>query len=170
MEKTSRETCLHPAGKDRPAVMVQKDHPEIEFRGCMDTLDAAFLLTAVLAQKENDEAVAGALWEMQAFARSITRAHATMTPMEMTELMHLTPERIHVLSHNPPGGWLHMGKDTTELMAYVNLLRTQVRTAERAAVRAFRGRDDIIGALNILSSAVHVLLCRMQAEQKGIQV
>jgi len=162
MEKTSRETCLH------ASVMVGKDHPAIEFRGCMDTLDATFILAAVFARKENHEALARDLWEMQAFARNIIRAHAVMKPMVLTELMGLAPEKIHALSHNPPGGHLHMGKDTTELMAYVNLVRTQVRTAERAAVRALDDRDDIVDALNILSSAVYVLLCRMYA-QKGMQ-
>jgi len=164
MKKTSRETCLH------TSVMVEKDHPAIDFRGCMDTLDAMFILAAVMAGKENQETLSRDIWELQAFARRIMRAHAAIRPMEPVDLMGMSPSDIHARSHNPPGGHLHMGKDTTELMAYVNLVRTEVRTAERAAVRAFPdGRDDIIDALNILSSAVYVLLCRMHAEQKGIR-
>lgn len=161
MEKTARETCLH------ASVMVGKEHPAIEFRGCMDALDAGFILAEAHAREEGQTKFCRSLCEMQEFARRIMRAHVLTEPMEPTELMGLAPGEIHRLSHNPPGGHLRMGIDTTKIMAYTNLVRTQVRTAERAAVRAGES-DSVIGALNILSSAVYVLLCRMYAQLKGL--
>jgi len=160
MEKTSRETCLY------NGVMVTKDHPAIEFRGCMDTLDAAFALAGAVARRQGDDEISRALWELQGFARRIMRQHALQKPMALLNLLGLSPKEIHEKSHNPPGGHLHMGQDTTELMAHVNLVRAEVRAAERAAARAFPDeRDDIIDALNILSSAVYVLLCGMHARR-----
>ena len=54
-------------------------------------------------------------------------------------------------------------------MAHLNLVRTQVRETELAAVEAFfdptKGpeREDILTALNRLSSAVYVMMCRLKA-------
>ena len=36
--------------------VVNKSHPEIEFRGCLDTLDATIVLTSVIALEEGDRA------------------------------------------------------------------------------------------------------------------
>jgi ethanolamine utilization cobalamin adenosyltransferase len=51
------------------------------------------------------------------------------------------------------------------LAARLNLLRTRVREAELLAVRVFGpgedGRDDLILAMNRLSSALYWLFCRL---------
>jgi ethanolamine utilization cobalamin adenosyltransferase len=167
MKKTSRETCLYPAGKDAPEAVVGKDHPEIEFRGRMDTLDAVIILAAAVARKEGARALAKDLIELQRFARGVTSAHASGRSLEPEALLGRSYGEIHRLSHRPPGGHPDLGEGTSELLAYVNLVRTQVRSAERAAVRALADRDDIVDALNVLSSAVHVLLCSLHAREKG---
>lgn len=167
MKKTSRETCLYPAGKDSPEAVVGKDHPEIEFRGRMDTLDALFVLAAAIARRENEYALSDDLLELQAFARGVTGAHAVGRPLEPAALLGRSYQEIRRLSHHPPGGHPVLGKGTPELTAYVNLVRTQVRAAERAAVGALPDRDDLVDALNVLSSAVHVLLCSLYARRQG---
>ena len=54
-------------------------------------------------------------------------------------------------------------------MAHLNMVRTQVRETELAAVEAFFDpteglqREDIIKALNRMSSAVYVMMCRLKA-------
>ena len=58
--------------------------------------------------------------------------------------------------------------DMDRLALRLNLLRTQVREAERLAVDAFppdngQARVDIVRTLNRLSSAVYVLFCRVLA-------
>ena len=130
----------------------------------MDALDACVIKAGVMADQQGDKRSADALWELQAFERRITHAHAKDRPLARIPLMGESWESLHEQSHHPAGGHLHMGRDTTPLMAQVNELRTVARTAERAAVRAFSGkRDDLIEALNLFSSAVYVLLCRMHA-------
>ena len=42
----------------------------------------------------------------------------------------------------------------------LNRLRTRVREAEIAAIRALPERTDILRAMNRLSSAVYVIFCR----------
>ncbi len=74
MKKTSRETCLYPAGKDAPEAVVEKDHPGIEFRGRMDTLDAMFILAAAVARKEGEHALARDLIEPEVRPRRHRRA------------------------------------------------------------------------------------------------
>ena len=54
--------------------------------------------------------------------------------------------------------------------ALLNSLRTAVRETEAVAVEAFREgarftRGDLIEALNRMSSAVHILMCRYLAGQ-----
>ena len=52
-------------------------------------------------------------------------------------------------------------------MPHINELRTQVRQVERYAVDEFCGdRDDIIAALNRLSSYVYVILLELMKERE----
>ena len=48
----------------------------------------------------------------------------------------------------------------------LNRLRTQIRETELAAAAAFPGqREDLLLALNRLSSGIYILFCRLVAEQ-----
>ena len=55
------------------------------------------------------------------------------------------------------------------LAARLNLLRARTREAELAAERAFAEgeREDILKAMNSLSSAVYILFCRLLAGEYG---
>lgn len=148
--------------------VVNKSHPEIEFRGCLDTLDATIVLTSIIALEEGDSLLSERMWEVQDYVRGITRSHACIRPLLNEKLFGYTMEELHDMSHNPKGGHLFVTRGTIKLMAYVNMVRVQVRTAERAAARAFDDdRVDIIQALNALSSAIYVLMCWMNNASSG---
>jgi ethanolamine utilization cobalamin adenosyltransferase len=103
--------------------------------------------------------------------------------LEEFTLIGLTEQEIREISHNPKKtlGIPHFmpTHEMGEMMAELNLVRTQVRETELAAVEAFfnptKGlqREDIVKALNRMSSAVYVIMCRLKAgkyENQGFKL
>ena len=153
--------------------LVSKLHPRIEFRGKLDSLTARILLIQCKAQSAGREALAEALGEVLGRTREILAAEVREVPLETGTLLGMTDAELRHASHDvrqscgidhpiPHAG---MG----ELALEVNLLRTQVREAELSAMRAFTDeagrctRNDLVQALNRLSSGVYLIFCRMLA-------
>jgi len=151
--------------------LVPKNHPRIVFRGKLDSLQAQ----VVLIQCElDDQALIAALGDILNYLREISRCEVLDQPFEQDTLIGLSHAELRAQSHNPQK---YFGVPVMRLPDYkfgrdyaqINSLRTAIREAELTAVAAFETEDgvsrtDIVQALNRLSSAAFVLMCRMLGE------
>ena len=160
--------------KDR---LVPKTHPRIVFRGIIDSLEAEVIETQVVISEFEKKAgslnsrnseLSGNLEEILKFLRAIMAAEVKEEPLSSPFLFGMNSEALQQKSHeffesgNTP---LLPTYTHGRLASRLNILRTKVREAEIAAVRAFGPgeedeREDIILALNRLSSAFWILYCR----------
>ena len=149
--------------------LVPKTHPEIAFRGKLDTLQAEILRVQLAAFAEHRPGLDRDIAELLSFTRAILAAEVKDEPLAPIRLLGLDSAGIRRASQHPqeelgighPIPEASMGAVCVEL----NFLRTQVREAELAAVNAFTvngkiTRPDIIEALNRLSGAVYIIFCR----------
>lgn len=150
--------------------LVPKTHPRILLRGKLDTAIAA----AVLTQAEFDAAgklpakLKAWLGDLRSWLGTILRAEVTGEPVPELSMGEMNLEAIHAISHNPKKyvGHEHLVPDAAHGpdVARLNCLRALVREVELAAMQAFARpdlsveREDIVMALNRLSSAVYVLM------------
>lgn len=189
---------------------VTKDAPLILFRGALDHCQAEIIVTQAMLDQEIlfarsiDPAIEASLKRLQNdlqelvdVLRDIMTAEYTGEPLKGVEpdgsggtlrLFGLTLDELQEHSHNAEE---HYGIPTMtrpdhtfgEVYAHLNLIRTELRQVETAAVRLFlqnaavsSGEDfaaeapvvpdrrDILYVLNRLSSAAHVLMCRHLSE------
>ncbi len=155
----------------RENILVFKDHPRIEFRGRIDTLEAEILLAQ---QASGDYPVLrDELEEILSFVRSLIRADVLNEPVKEFHFLGLDAAQLRAHSHYPAkyygqGHFMPSWRDPPALLA-VNKVRTAVRETERAAYRAFRDengsvtREDIILALNRLSSLCWIIEIKLKA-------
>ncbi|MBO5867975.1 MAG: ATP-binding protein [Oscillospiraceae bacterium] len=142
--------------------LVPKTHPRIAFRGAVDTLEAELLLCMLDLPTQKK-----ALEEILALARNLIRAEVLESPLEESTLLGLTREQLRSHSHRPQDfyGQPHFmpsAADGRELLL-LNKLRCTIRNAERKAVAALPERQDILQALNRMSSAVYLLMIQRKA-------
>ena len=155
----------------RENILVFKDHPRIEFRGRIDSLEAEILL----AQQASADypVLRDELEDILGFVRSLIRADVLGEPVGAFQLLGLDAAQLRERSHYPEkyygqGHFMPSWRDPAALLA-VNRVRTAVRETERAAYRAFRAengaaaRDDIILALNRLSSLCWIIEIKLKA-------
>lgn len=163
--KQENYTCLYNGETAR------KDHPRIELRGMLDHLHARCVLCEAVAIKQGNDNIACDLAKAAKAIRELISAEYTGNRKESLDIDGLTDEQIHEMSHNPKrnfgiGHFIVTG-ECGELMANINLLRTEVRNVERYCVKEFSGvRDDIIKCLNRLSSYVYCIMLRLKKEEK----
>ncbi len=155
------EEMTHLAGNR----LVKKSHPRIALRGRLDLLQAEIIAVQALACERGDGALVERLGEVLAAARAMLAAEVREEPLAPLVLFGLDEAGLRAASHGVGtiSGTRHPVPDYRmgETAARLNLLRARVREAELAAVRAFDGeREDIVRALNRLSSAVYNLYCR----------
>ena len=146
--------------------LVDKRHPQIAFRGKLDSLVAAIVKTQITADEQENKPVSEDLEGLLVFVRRLQRVEVTGDPVgEITllglssaELRHDSQQVKEAFGIDHPVPSRKMGR----LCAELNLLRTQVRETELRALHAFAEgqRPDIIEGLNRLSSAVYIVLCR----------
>ena len=148
--------------------LVSKTHVRIAFRGRIDTLEAEVIEAQVLAAQLGDTAICKRLGEILDYLRALMSAEVRETPLPPPALFGMDAEEIHCKSHEPKGGVLRLPAYTYGLVAArLNTLRAKVRETELLAVRVFGPgndadtpqREDIILALNRLSSALWWLFC-----------
>lgn len=155
----------------RGNLLVDKSHPRIALRGQLDDLQAKVLETQVTACREGRAPLAETLQEMLEYLRAILGAEVREAPLGELGLLGMGAEELRQYSHHIPErlGIPHPVPCYTmgAVVVALNALRTQVRVCELAAVNAFgQERQDLIQALNRLSSAVYILICRELAGQK----
>ncbi|MCL2022844.1 MAG: hypothetical protein FWG82_00550 [Oscillospiraceae bacterium] len=150
----------------RGDILVAKTHPVIAFRGEMDCLFA--LIAENIAMPSRREQLRQELSELLDFARKILLCEVTQKPFELSALLGRDLDEYRKMSHNPKNffGIDHPipNEKMNAAALCLNTMRAQTRRAELAAVRAFcpgtdNVREDIITALNRLSSVVYVLFC-----------
>ncbi len=162
-EKPENMTHLH------GNVLVKKSHPQIAFRGMLDSLEARIMAIQVITADRGECELTRALDEVLAFVRQILGAEVLDHPLGDMRLLGLDSAGLRYESHHikeiygiaHPMPDYHMG----EVCMALNELRTLAREAELAAVKAFDDggkctRPDIIEAMNRLSSVVYIMFCR----------
>ena len=154
----------------RGNILVCKTDPVIAFRGTMDTLQAELLLAQLAAQQ-----VRGELGEILALARKILSWEVMEEPVTVDKLCGLTQAEQRKHSHFPQEyyGQPHFMPECTDgaALLQVNRARCAARAAELAATRAFVtadgrcAREDILRALNRMSSMLYILMIRLKKER-----
>ena len=149
-------------------VLVPKTHPRIAFRGAMDSLEAELLLCQL-----NCPAAAGELGQILDLARRLIRCEVLEEPVPAEKLCGLTAEEQRERSHRPQDffGIPHFMPAASDGAAVLSLNRCRcaARNAELAAARAFVdpegrvSREDILRALNRMSSMIYILMCMMKS-------
>ena len=162
--KQENYTCLFNGETAR------KDHPRIELRGMLDHLHARCVLCEAVALKQDNQDAACDLAKAANAIRELITAEYTGNIKQSLNIVGLTDQQIRKMSHNPKHyfGVEHfiVSGECGELMANINLLRTEVRNVERFCVKEFSGiRDDIIKCLNRLSSYVYCIMLRLKKEK-----
>ena len=166
-EKPERMTHL------RANLLVPKTHPRIAFRGKLDSLQGEIIMAQCDACQEGYPAMTEDLGQLLDLSRRLLAAEVKELSLDPPCLLGYDESQLRRASHQVKE---HFGIDHPtpgcqlgHLAARLNLLRTQVRETELAAEHAFAAgqRDDILLALNRMSSAVYIILCRLLAGQYG---
>lgn len=161
------EHFTHLKGK----LLVPKTHPRIVFRGSLDQLEAFIISAQVAAKEEGRKEFYEWLEEMLKFCGAIFRAEVLEESLPLLTLFGLNPDELRAHSHHPDKyyGVKHFrpGAVQGKLMSALNIVRVLARETELKAMAAFwkaeKGleREDILLALNRMSSAAYVLMCRL---------
>ena len=156
-------------------VLVPKTHPRIAFRGAMDTLEGELLLCQLQAEPKLRQE----LGEILDFARMLLRNDVMEEPVREKSLCGLTEKQLREQSHRPQDyyGQPHFMPGVTDgaCILWLNRARCAARAAELAAVHAFVDREgnpvreDILRAMNRLSSMLYILMIREKAK-KGMDL
>ena len=156
----------------RGNLLVPKTHPRIALRGKLDSFEAAVLLVQQEWADQRPDLIEP-LEEILRYARKILGAEVREAPLEQEDLLGMGPEELRQVYHHIPE---HLGiphpvpnYKMGRLVLSLNQLRTQSRECELAAAEAFgpENRPDLIQALNRLSSAIYIVMCRELARQKA---
>ena len=144
--------------------LISKAHPRIEFRGRMDSLIAKALEVQLTAREQGESGAAADLQEVVGRLWQIMAAEVREDPLPDQSLLGMDTEILRQTSQNvwDTFGMEHPTPDVSmgRLCVALNSLRAQVRETEIAAVRALPERQDLLRAMNRLSSAVYVIFCR----------
>lgn len=160
-EKPEHMTHLH------SDVLVEKNHPRIRFRGAMDSLEASLLNCQQVTCREE-------VGQILALARRLIRCEVMDEPVGEFTLCGLTEQEQRKRSHFPQdyygiAHFMPQWDDGAAVLA-LNTSRCSARNAELQAVDAFLDADgrltrqDIIRALNRMSSMLYILMIREKAK------
>ena len=148
--------------------LVDKTHPRIAFRGCMDSLEAALLLAAEAAEGN----IRTQLEEALAYARYLLGQEVLEQAIVCKALGGMDEKQLKERSHRPQDfyGKPHFMPSPTDgkTLLLVNLARCKAREAELAAVRAFEKqeglpeRTDLLQAMNRLSSFLYLVMIQLK--------
>ena len=145
-------------------ILVCKTHPRIAFRGAMDSLEAELLLAQHALPRWSEE-----LGQILDLARQILGCEVLEKHLEEKPLCGLTQQELRTHSHRPQDfyGQPHFMPKATDGIEVLRLnrVRCMARTAERQAVAAIPEREDILRALNRMSSMLYILMIRQKKEK-----
>lgn len=140
-------------------VLVEKTHPRIAFRGAVDTLEAEILLCQLEVPHLCKE-----LEEVLSLTRNLIRWEVLGEPVQVGTLCGLDEKQLREQSHRPQDfyGQPHFMPSAADGAAVLRLnrVRCAVRHAELKAVAAVPERQDILRALNRMSSCLYILMIR----------
>jgi len=153
--------------------LVPKDHPRIEFRGRVDSLQSKILETQVLALKLKNEGVAKDLEEILTFVRNILRAEVLEENLPEFSLLGMSENDLREMSHNPKK-YFNMDHfmpsyKMGEIVVALNSIRSNTREVEIYGFKAFKNidgeitRNDIMRYLNRLSSCLYIMMFKFQS-------
>ena len=173
------ESLTHLKGRQ----LVHKDHPIIIWRGKLDTLTAKIIEAQVCGHQLANQDYVNDLQEILEFTRRLLTYELRGKEVEEFNLLGLDAAALRERSHDPVKffGHRHMLADYRmgPLCIALNTLRALVRETELAAAVAFKdaagqsSRDDIIRALNRLSSLFYIMMFKylppgFEPESSGI--
>lgn len=149
--------------------MVPKTDPRIAFRGQLDSMIAAIVEAQTWFINRGDQGMADKLKEVGRFCRSLMMAEVRDATFEFPSVFGLDQAQLREVSHHPNKyfGVHHSSMSAKEgaAVAKLHMLRTKSREAELAAADAFLRedglclREDILLAMNRLSSIIYILVC-----------
>ena len=144
-------------------VLVEKTHPRIAFRGAMDSLEAEILLCG-----QGFSHLQKALGEILQLARELIRREVLGEPLPEKNLCGMTAQELRERSHRPQDffGQPHFMPDfsDSEAVLHLNRVRCAARHAELMAVAAVPEREDLLRALNRMSSCIYILMIQEKAK------
>jgi ethanolamine utilization cobalamin adenosyltransferase len=160
----------------RGNLLVPKNHPEIRFRGRVDSLEADVLAIQVAFTRLGLTGGVADLDDVLAYLKQVMRAEVLDEPFAPVPLLGLDEGQLRERSHYPQRyyGIPHFaaGVDDGAAVVLLNRLRTRVREVELAAYDAYAApgtteprRVDIIRALNRLSSAVYLMMFKAKTKE-----
>ena len=148
--------------------LVNKTHPRIAFRGCMDSLEAVLLLAAA----ETEGSIRTQVEEALAYARYLLGQEVLEQPIICKALGGLDEKQLRERSHRPQDfyGKPHFmpSPDDSKALLLVNAARCRAREAELMAVKAFQDTEglptrlDLLRALNRLSSFLYLIMIQLK--------
>ncbi|GHT00336.1 hypothetical protein AGMMS50276_25840 [Synergistales bacterium] len=147
--------------------LVPKTHARIALRGKLDTLQGEIIAAQTEAAADGKPSLVKDLGETLSLARELLGAEVMGRGVPPITLFGYSSDELQKVSHHVEEnfGFPHPVPDHNmgRMAALLNLLRTKTREVEIAAEHAFPENtgDDILLALNRMSSAFYILLCRL---------
>lgn len=170
-EKPEHMTHLH------GSVLVNKTDPIIAYRGQIDLLQCELVEAQLFFQQSGETELVQQLEEVVKFTRKLMVCEVKNEPLMFAGLFGYDVQELRELTHDPKRyfGVQHskISYELGPIVAKLHYLRARSREVELYAARAFEGKDgncartDIIQALNRLSSAIYILICKVRA--RGLQ-
>lgn len=149
--------------------LVYKNHPRIILRGKLDSLQSNVLELQVSVEKIKNDKLQKDLCQLLQFIREILKAEVLEEELKEIMLFNLKEDELREMSHHPEKHFnlqhvlphYEMG----EIVIGLNALRSHAREVEICGLDAFKKeekieRQDILKALNRLSSGIYILMCR----------
>ena len=162
---------------------VSKSSPLITFRGALDHAEAEIIVTQTLVARDlalqegvsrvRSEETLRKLQDLLDTLRAVMAAEYRETELDEPKVFGHTLDELQERSHHAQEYYgvptmTRPSYEYGEVYAHLNLVRTELRAVERAAVELFADpegeegattRPDLLKVLNRLSSAAHVLMC-----------
>ncbi|QOX64055.1 phosphate propanoyltransferase [Anoxybacterium hadale] len=156
--------------------LVAKSHPVIRLRGQLDSFLSQLVETELWFLEKGCIGMAEKLGEVVVFCRGLMQAEVLEKEFDFPIIFGFNKEQLREISHDPMKyfGVKHsfVSKRHGMSVARLHILRTKSREVELAAVDAFVtsngkcSREDIVSALNRLSSIMYILVCLEKARLK----
>lgn len=151
-------------------ILVKKDDERIIFRGKLDSLLSKWLILEKENEKSSDR-LKKDLASITNFIRKLVLAEILDQKLEEFEVLGTTLDNIKKISHNPKrffnrGHLFDISVKNNMLVLKLNEMRTYSREIEIAGIKAFSNgqniedNNDILKALNRLSSAIYVMMLK----------
>jgi ethanolamine utilization protein EutL len=151
--------------------LVPKTHPRMHLRGQLDLTEGYILDAQLAAHDAGNRDLVGDLEECLELVRRVVGAEVTGRPLGGFTLGGMDPARVRWASHHTQElfgvPFMYPSVRHGAPVAKLYLVRAQVREAERALLAALPARDDLLLALNRLSSYLYVLTCKLAGGRYG---